>query len=170
MPRKKKQPKFIRKTKVRLINVYTSNKTKGKVLELMAKYHVSTSTIIDKACEQIYPADVFTKIRHDKEQQFRAHYKPKWITEHPLATSQEETAYCSNALYIAINHFEPLKEILGNEKLDTNKIYNQFLAELNKCRDVYWDYNAVLRTRARAEKEIQRQNTKAKENKQNGNS
>ena len=151
--------KFVKTKKIRLINVYMSNETKEIVLELMDKYHVSTSTIIDKACEQLYECEILTNIRHDKTpHQYRSHYKPKYITEHPMASAQQETIFCSNALYIATRHFEPWKDIIGSKKFDANKMYNKFLAELNKCRDIYWDYNATLRTRYRADKEIKRRN------------
>ena len=150
--------KFVKTKKIRLINVYMSADTKEKVLELMDKYHVSTSTIIDKACEYLAPIQIFTMMYQDKNAKFRSHYKPKFITEHPLETANQETIYCTNALYMAVNHFEPMKELIKWDEKKRNSTYNKFLADLNKCRDIYWDYNATLRTRYRADKEIRRRN------------
>ena len=145
--------KFIKKEKTKGVHIYMSNATKGKVLELMQKYHVSTSTIIDIACKCLYPCDLLCNVRHDKDAKYRSWYKPKYFTEQPRPTSQEETIYGTNCLYIAVNHFQLWKE-LANNKIDNNKIYNQFLAELSKKRDIYWDYNAQLRTQWRAKKEL----------------
>lgn len=146
--------KYIKTIKVKQINVYMSNDTKGKLLDLSEKYHVSMSTICDKACRLLYKCDLMTKVKNDKQATYRTKLKVKYFMEYPLESPNEETIYATNSIYFAVNHFENFIENLTKEK--KNQMYNKFLSELSKCRDIYWDYNSNYRQQVRARKQYEK--------------
>lgn len=165
----KQKKEKLRKPRAKLVNVYMSNATREILDQLKYKYKVSYSAICSVAARHIYACDLNTKVKHDKNAKWRTKIKPKYFTEHPLATPNEETMYATNLLFFVANQFKPYfkeyyfkaKELkkLTEEEIEKRRLayYNKFLADLAKERDVYYDFQNAYRTKVRVEKQYNKE-------------
>lgn len=140
---------------MKTINIYITPDVKKKIEKVRAKYKVSLSTLVG-----IVSYELINALSHsnqvEKIQELQEKYlikngkqtscKPRDVLkDYPNELINNKNCFCTNALYIYIEH--QITTLINQEQ--ANKYYAKIDKKLNEAYDIYWDYNCSIRNQRR---------------------
>lgn len=144
--------------KVKRVQIYYKDDTKKFLIAWQNKYKVSFSNILDKIIgfllnePEFLQRELFIKLKTEylfdrPDMSHRTTLKPKQENWNSVLKDLEKTKLYTNLLYIYT--FKKLKDYIQDDKR-INQINQKIINELQKSREIFWNYNIQVRTNVRA--------------------
>lgn len=148
------------KTIMKRINIYITRTEKDKADKVCKKNLVSLSTLTDVTTYWLFyfvhhygtqeQMKMLSETYIAKENNYKTSIKPKLKDEYLGQILEEPSKWCSNALKIYLNH--EIDKYLTDEK-QINRYYSKINEQLQKTKEIHWNYNAVIRQQRRSMRE-----------------